>query len=142
MNSTAAGFGIVLPSAVAIAVAGWRVRRIPEQLWPAREMHFAVTAAVLVLPAALVIAVVDGRTAGLGALVLWGVLALITLFAARLDSDDEEELASDTRWLLDATCLTEIIVSVVFAVLDLGSVFIPSAAFVVLTARIAHLRRS
>ena len=47
----------------------------------------------------------------------------------------------ENRWLIDLTSLMFMLITVLFSLVSLGSVFIPAACVLVGACRFAHLRR-
>jgi len=128
---------------VAAAAAGWSILagRSPRATWERNEERYALIGLALVVPGAVAFGIVNGAPLGVGSLLLWGALASVVYAAARLDSREAHDLDDENRWLIDLTCLMFILITVLFALVSLGSVFIPAACVLVMACRFAHLRR-
>jgi len=131
---------VLVPVAALLAAWVWRVGASVPRTWGRRELQHAGIGAVLVVPAAVALGAVDGAAEGVGAFLLWGLLAGAFVGATRLEVR-EGRLDSDTRWLLDVSCFAFLAVTVFFSVVDFGYVFIPAACFLAVSWRFAHLRR-
>jgi len=128
---------------VAAVVAAWAVLagRSPRATWPHDEERYAMIGLGLVAPGALAFGVVNGVALGVGSLLLWGALAAVVYGATRLDSREADELDVENRWLIDLTSSMFTLITVLFSLVSLGSVFIPAACLLVAACRFAHLRR-
>lgn len=131
---------VLVPVAALLVAALWRTGASNPRTWRRRELRLAAAGALLVVPGAIALGAVDGTAEGVGAFLLWGLLAGTFFGAARLDVR-EGELDTDTRWLLDVSCLAALGVTVFFSFVDFGYVFIPEACLLVIAWRFAQLRR-
>jgi len=131
---------VLVPVAVMVGAWAWRADASKRASWARQEVSHAAIGALLVVPGAVALGAVDGRGTGVGGLLLWGILGGVCFGAARLDTR-EDELDSDTRLLIDVSCLAFVGVTVFFSFVDFGYVFIPAASFLVVALRYAHLRR-
>ncbi len=134
------GTAVVVPVAAVVAVWLWRVRSTPRRTWARQELRHAKIGGLLVIPGAIALGGLAGAGTGVGALLLWGVLAAVFVYAIRLDVD-EEGFDSDTRWLIDISCLAFVAVTVFFSFVGYGCVFLPAAAFLAVSWRLAQMRR-
>ena len=128
---------------VAGVVAGWAVivGKSPRATWSRDEERYAMIGLALVAPGAVAFGFVNGAPLGVGSLLLWGALAAVVYGATRLDSREADDLDVENRWLIDLTSLMFILITVLFSLVSLGSVFIPAACVLVGACRFAHLRR-
>lgn len=140
MGKTQVAVTVLVPVAALVAVWLWRVAAMPRLSWRRQELRHATVGAILVVPAAIVFGAVNGVGTGIMGLLLWGILAAVCFGAARIDA--EEDLDNDTRWLIDIASLAFVAVTVFFTVVGFGYVFLPSAAFLLVAWRLAHLRRT
>ena len=131
---------VLVPVAALVAVWAWRVAATAPVTWRRQEVRHATAGAILVVPGAVAYGAVNGWGTGVTGLLLWGLLAGVFLGAARIDAG-ELDADSDTRWLLDVSCLAFVAVTVFFSVVGFAYVFIPSAAFLVVGLRFARMRR-
>jgi len=131
---------VLIPVAALVALWAWRVAATAPSSWRRQEMRHAAIGAALVVPGAIAFGAVNGWGTGIAGLILWGLLAGVFLGAARIDAG-ELDADTDTRWLLDVSCLAFVAVTVFFSVVGFASVFIPAAAFLVVAWRFAQLRR-
>ena len=134
--------GVVL-LIVAALVAAWTVLvgRSAPSTWTRDEERYAMIGLALVAPGAVAFGIVNGALLGVGSLMLWGALASVIYGATRLDSREADDLDVENRWLIDLTCLMFALITVLFSLVSLGSVFIPAACVLVIACRFAHLRR-
>ena len=139
MGKVIVAVAVLVPVAALLAVWVWRVGAALPRTWGRLELRHAALGALLVVPGAVAMGAVDGVAEGVGAFLLWGVLAGVFAAAARLDVR-EGGLDSDTRRLLDVSCFAFAAVTVFFSVVDFGYVFIPAACFLVVAWRFARLR--
>lgn len=140
MQKVVVAVAVLVPVAALLGVWLSRLPASEPASWARQEARHAAIGALLVIPAAVALGAVDGRTDGIGAFILWGLLGAVFFGAARLDRQ-EAELDTDTRWLIDISCLAFLGVTVFFSFVDFGYVFLPAACFVVTGWRFAHLRR-
>lgn len=138
MSKPFVALAVLVPVAAVLGVVLQRTSTSSPVSWSRSEMRLATAAALLVVPAAVALGVVHGTAQGVGAFLLWGVLAGVFLGAARLD---REGLEGDTRWLLDVSCLAFVGLTVFFSVVDFGYPFIPAACCLVVGLRFARMRR-
>lgn len=133
---------VTVAAAVAVAVWAQRVTRSAPSGWSRQEELHALIGLVLVAPGAVVLGIVNGPLAGVGAVCLWGAVALVVYGAARLDGREAGDLDVENRWLIDVTAALFAALTVFFGLVWLGYVFIPAAAFLLMAARFAHLVRA
>lgn len=131
---------VLIPVALLVAAWAWRVGATAPASWRRQEVRHATAGAALVVPGAVAFGAVNGWGTGVAGLILWGLLAGVFLGAARIDAG-ELDADTDTRRLLDVSCLAFVGVTVFFSVVGFASVFIPAAAFLAVAWRFAQMRR-
>ena len=141
MRTLIVGVVVVVGTAVLAAGLSLVIARGSRRTWAREQRRLSLAALVLVAPAAVVMGVLDGRWPGIGGALAWGALAAIAYGSMRLDTDELEGLQSETRWLIDITCLTFAALTVFFSLVDNGWVYLPSAGLLAVATRLAHLRR-
>lgn len=140
MAKTFVAVSVVVPVAALVGVWLWRVSLLARKSWRRQEFRHARVGALLVVPGAVALGAVSGVATGIGGLLLWGLLASVFFYAVRLDVD-EDGLDSDTRRLVDISCLAFVAVTVFFSFVGFGYVFLPAASFLVVSWRLAQMRR-
>ena len=138
---------LIVVGAVLLAVAAvqvvWTVvvaKSAPVE-WNRSEERYAMIGLALVVPGAVAFGIVNGVLPGVGSLLLWGALGAVVYGATRLDSREADRLDVENRWLIDLTCLMFAVITALFSLVSLGSVFIPAASVLGIACRFAHLRR-